>query len=120
MFSDRHRDTDYRWSGPIIVLDDAGEIVEIRNTAFLRAEPDMEPDQIDAGYRAFRAYMRLAGAPRLTCRYPFAAGDLVIFDNRRILHGRAAFDPQSGNRRLEGCYLDTDELHSRLRVLARP
>jgi gamma-butyrobetaine dioxygenase len=120
MFSNRHRDTDYRWSGPIIVLGDDGELIEIRNTAFLRAEPDMPAAEIDAAYGAYRAYMRLASQDNMTCRYPFAAGDLVMFDNRRILHGRAAFDPQSGTRRLEGCYLDRDELHSRLRVLARP
>ena len=56
---------------------------------------------------------------RFLCRTPFSPGDLILFDNRRMLHGRAAFDPQSGVRRLEGCYLDRDEILSRLRVLAR-
>lgn len=119
VFANRHPDTDYRWSGPIIVLDGAGTVTEIRNTSFLRAEPDMPPDDVDAAYGAFRAYMRLAADPRFVCTYPFAAGDLVMFDNRRVLHGRHAFDPQSGTRRLEGCYLDSDELRSRLRVLSR-
>ncbi|MEO1687310.1 MAG: TauD/TfdA family dioxygenase, partial [Pseudomonadota bacterium] len=63
--------------------------------------------------------MQLAASPRFVCRYPFAPGDLVIFDNRRILHGRDRFTPQTGTRRLQGCYLDTDELLSRLRVLHR-
>ena len=49
----------------------------------------------------------------------FAPGDLVGFDNRRILHGRDAFDPAAGRRRLRGCYLDHDDLFSRLRVLRR-
>jgi len=120
LFANRHRNTDYRWSGPIIRLDPMGAIAEIRNTAFLRAEPDMPDHEVDEAYRAYRAFARLAADPALICRTPFAPGDLVIFDNRRILHGREAFDPQSGSRRLEGCYLDTDELQSRLRVLNRP
>ena len=41
----------------------------------------------------------------------------MIFDNRRILHGRTAFEAQSGNRHLRGCYIDRDELRSRVRLL---
>lgn len=119
VFSNRHRDSDYRFSGPIVVLGATGEMAEIRFTAFLRAEPDMPASQVERAYRAVRLYGRLAADDRFVCRTPFAAGDLVIFDNRRILHGRDAFTQGSGNRRLEGCYLETDELLSRLRVLAR-
>ena len=53
-------------------------------------------------------------------RYPFRPGDIVIFDNRRILHGRESFEPQPGTRRrLIGAYIDTDEFYSRLRILLR-
>ncbi|MEL6643992.1 MAG: TauD/TfdA family dioxygenase [Pseudomonadota bacterium] len=119
VFSNRHRESDYRFSGPIVVLDAAGEMSEIRFTAFLRSEPDMPAGQVDRAYRAVRLYGQLAADDRFVCRTLFAAGDLVIFDNRRILHGRDAFTQGSGHRRLEGCYLETDELLSRLRVLAR-
>ncbi len=46
-------------------------------------------------------------------------GDLVGFDNRRILHGRDAFE-SGGARHLRGCYADHDDNDSRLRVLRRP
>jgi gamma-butyrobetaine dioxygenase len=49
----------------------------------------------------------------------FEAGDLVGFDNRRILHGRDAYDPGIGRRVLRGCYIDRDDVLSRLRVLRR-
>ena len=119
VFSNRHRDSDYRSTGPIVVLRPDGAISEIRFTAFLRAEPDMPASEVERAYRAVRLFGRLAADDRFVCRTPFAPGDLVIFDNRRILHGRDAFVQGKGNRRLEGCYLDTDELLSRLRVLAR-
>jgi len=46
-------------------------------------------------------------------------GQMVAFDNRRVLHGRREFDPNSGAHHLQGTYLDRDMLASRLRVLAR-
>ncbi|NRA98651.1 MAG: TauD/TfdA family dioxygenase [Rhodobacteraceae bacterium] len=117
--SNRHRTSDYRWSGPIIDLDADGVFAEMRNTSFLRAEPDMDAADVPRAYAALRKLMGFASDPAFVCRYPFATGDLVIFDNRRVLHGRDSFNPQGGVRRLQGCYLDRDELYSRLRVLAR-
>jgi len=46
-------------------------------------------------------------------------GEMVVFDNRRVSHGREQFDPQSGLRYLHGCYVDRGEFESRLRVHIR-
>jgi hypothetical protein len=46
-------------------------------------------------------------------------GDAWVFDNRRMLHARTAFDPSTGRRHLQGCYVDRDELLSRIRILER-
>lgn len=119
VFTNRHRATDYRFSGPVVETDATGRVVEIRDTGFLRFFPDMAEADIPRAYAALRRFTRLARSDRFVCRTPFAAGDLVLFDNRRILHGRDSFDQQSGIRRLEGCYLDRDEIFSRLRILAR-
>ncbi len=119
LFTNRHRETDYRFSGPIVETDADGKIVEIRNTGFLRAFPDMPDADIPRAYRALRIFTEHCRSDRFLCKTPFSPGDLILFDNRRMLHGRDSFDPQSGIRRLEGCYLDRDEILSRLRVLAR-
>ena len=119
VFTNRHRDTDYRFSGPVVETDDGGRITEIRNTGFLRFFPDMADDDIPRAYRALQLFTALCRSDRFVCKTLFKAGDLVLFDNRRMMHGRDSFDPQSGTRRLEGCYLDRDEILSRLRVLAR-
>ena len=50
-------------------------------------------------------------------RFRLTPGDIVIFDNRRLLHGRESFDPQAGERLLHGLYLDSDMLLSRARGL---
>ncbi len=44
-------------------------------------------------------------------------GDMISFDNRRILHARNAFDPSSGPRHLQGAYVDLDEFFTKYRVL---
>lgn len=119
IWSNRHRDSDYRWSAPVFSLDRAGAVTEIRGANFLRADPDMPDQDIERAYRAYRLMSAMAADPAFVCRYPFSSGDLVVFDNRRVLHGRDSFDPNGGVRRLQGCYLDRDELHSRLRILAR-
>ena len=46
-------------------------------------------------------------------------GEMVGFHNRRVLHGRRAFNPATGRRLLRGCYVDWDEVNSRIRVLSR-
>ncbi len=119
VFTNRHRQTDYRFAGPIVETDATGRVVEIRNTGFLRAFPDMAAEDIPRAYHALRIFTEHCRSDRFLCRTRFSPGDLILFDNRRMLHGRDSFDPQSGIRRLEGCYLDRDEILSRLRVLAR-
>lgn len=41
--------------------------------------------------------------------FHLTAGDVVAFNNRRVLHGRTAFDQARVSRHLEGCYVDIDE-----------
>ena len=51
--------------------------------------------------------------------FPFPiSGDVITFDNRRVLHGRSSFVlTTSEDRHLEGAYLDWDEARSRMRVI---
>ncbi len=42
-----------------------------------------------------------------------------MMDNYRVLHGRTKFDPQEGERHLQGCYIDFDSTEGRLRHLKR-
>lgn len=46
-------------------------------------------------------------------QYKMQAGDCVVFDNHRILHGRRAFDTSSGERWLKGTYVDMDSFLSK-------
>jgi gamma-butyrobetaine dioxygenase len=110
---------DIRVHAPVIRLDAAGEPVEIRYNAHIAAVFDMPADVLPSYYRAWRAIMARTRQPRYIVALKLAAGEMVVFDNRRILHGREAFDPTTGFRHLRGCYVDRGEFDSRLRILAR-
>jgi len=115
-FANRGGDTDYRWQAPIIKVDDDGQVCELRLLPFSRAPLMTEYENIEPTYRALQRFMEMANSPKYQMRYKFSAGDIVIFDNRRILHGREEFFPQSGDRELRGLYLDRDDMRSKIRM----
>ena len=55
-------------------------------------------------------------------RYKLSEGDIAVFDNLRIMHGREGYAVQAGQqggRLLYGCYMDWDEVKDKLRVLKK-
>lgn len=119
VFFNRSRDHDHRWTGPMIDHGAPGSPLTIRAFYPVRGFPAMDPADAPRAYRAAKRFHQLGADPRFQIGYPFRRGDLVGFDNRRILHGRDAFDPGIGIRHLRGTYVDHDEVYSRIRVLAR-
>lgn len=103
----------------IIDVDEDGDIVGTRLHPALLGPVDVEPDaQLDF-YRAHRELLSIASSAEMQYRFRLEAGECQVFDNRRILHARSSYDPASGHRMLQGCYVCRDDLMSRLAVLRR-
>ena len=118
-YSNRARNSDYRGWGPVVETDDAGRITGVRYNTFLRA-PLKAPVEVQRrAYKAYRAFCDRAQDPRYMMTFRYEPGDLLAFDNRRALHGRAGYDAKGGTRFIEGIYSDRDELYSRIRTLKR-
>lgn len=66
---------------------------------------------------ASNAYEKLLSSEENLYEYRLNEGECVIFDNRRVLHARKAFDATKGERWLKGAYVDDDVFFSKLRVL---
>jgi gamma-butyrobetaine dioxygenase len=113
------RSCDIRHRAPTIALDADGNVTSVRFNNWLRAALDVPEDRVESVYRALCRFWRLLREPRFQIRLKLSAGDMVSFDNARVLHGREPFDPNSGARHLQGGYLDRDLVMSRLRLLAR-
>lgn len=118
-YNNRAKTSDYRGRGPVIETDAIGSITGVRYNTFLRA-PMKAPLDIQArAYKAYRAFSLRAQSPKYQMKFRYEPGDLLAFDNRRALHGRAGYDAKGGARFIEGIYSDRDDLHSRIRTLKR-
>jgi gamma-butyrobetaine dioxygenase len=104
---------------PVIECDVRGSMSTVRfNTR--SALPSPTPaEQVSEWYLAYATFARLIREPRFIVDVSLQPGDLILFDNRRVLHGRSGYDPRAGARHLQGCYADVDSLRSRIAVLER-
>ena len=78
----------------------------------------MSPEKTKQFYRAFQRFADFIEDESLRFELTLQPGQLVMFANRRVLHGRTSFDPNSGDRHLKGTYLTLDSLKDKLRVLS--
>jgi gamma-butyrobetaine dioxygenase len=108
---------DIRIRRPLIGLDECGRTLDIRYNAHLADSFDMAAEAMIDYYRAFRVFMAQTRDPNNLVRLKLRNGEMAVFDNRRILHGRGPFDPASGYRLLNGFYVDRGEFDSRIRRL---
>ncbi len=112
-------DNDIRQRRPLISRHPDGRFDTFVFNAHIADLPDMETGLLYDFYDAYRALMQRIREPRYAVSFRLQPGEMVAFDNTRVLHGRAAFDPDSGVRHYIGYYLDRNEIDSRIRVLAR-
>ena len=74
--------------------------------------------QFESLLEATREFASLVESPEHLFEYRLQEGECIIFNNRRVLHGRRQFDSSEGERWLKGAYIDTDVFKSRYRVLS--
>ncbi|KXH68383.1 TfdA family Taurine catabolism dioxygenase TauD [Colletotrichum salicis] len=67
-----------------------------------------------------RAFQRILEQSDNVYQYRLKPGECVLFDNRRVLHGRRAFDTASGRRWLKGTYVADEDFRSALRPFLEP
>ena len=102
----------------MITLDIDGEVEGIRFTDRTLPPQDLPDHLMEKTYQAIKAFWNIVNADDMKVEYPMRSGDLHIFDNQRILHGRTGFDPGQGERHLQQCSVNRDEFHNTLRTLA--
>lgn len=77
------------------------------------------PQYVEGYYSARKLFYKLLNDPKFTFTHRSQPGDVVVFNNRRVLHSRTEFDEKAGHRLLEGAYLGSDEFADKLRALNR-
>ena len=131
-------DDDEGWhmeaSGPVIETKPGGvnrwgPVSAIRHNDLDRL-PDLPPyysslDEVDDVFyhkltNAHEAWNEILSRESMRLVIDLQPGDCVLVANQRCLHGRYAFDSSASPRVVMGCYVGTDELHSKMRRLQLP
>lgn len=80
---------------------------QVRHSYFTFAPFNRPFSEMEAWYRAYGRFSRLIRDPRSQYRAALAPGDIILYDNWRMLHGRTGFQ---GSRWMRGIYFDdTDD-----------
>ena len=121
----KFRDKDYTqeavrsFYGPAISLTKDGDYNDVRYSIATLDALDCHPDKMDAIYKALHRFGNLLHDQKYQINFRLEPGDIFSFNNRRLLHGRTEFDPNSGHRHLQGYYMDRDEIIGRLSYLKK-
>ena len=121
----KFRDKDYTqesirgFHAPAISLTKDNDYNDIRFSIATMDALDCHPDMMNKVYKAHHRFGNLLHDDRFQIKFRLNPGDIFSFNNRRVLHGRTAFDPNSGHRHLQGYYIDRDEILGRLNYLKK-
>ena len=119
----KFKDNDYTQNtirihhSPLITLTKDNDFNDIRFSVATMAAIDCPKDIMEKFYLAYRRFAELIHSSKYTVNFRLSAGDIFSFNNRRVLHGRKEFDPNTGHRHLQGYYIDRDEILGRLNFL---
>jgi len=107
---------DFVLHGKMLRLDPEGEVSAVRLGLHNISPPDLDEEDVEPFYDALRRVDKMVRDPELRIVRRLEAGELVLLDNERVLHGRESFDG-SGGRHIKNGFVDRDAFHSTWRVL---
>lgn len=142
-FVKQREGADMIYRRPHIVLDDVGDIVTVNWSPPFEGPLSVSPALVEPYYRAYGVFERMLDnslpeeygeeldtdlemrlreyAERYTWQRRLEEGDILVFNNSRLLHGRRGFEftGDNGGRHLLGCYTNIDDTLNKYRVLRR-
>ena len=105
--------------GELIELDKDGDYKQVRYSTRVDYVPPLETEMLKIFYQSRKLLSELYCSSEFELKFKLQPGDIMMFDNHRLLHGRTAYDANEGMRHLQGCYLEFDATDGKLRHLAR-
>lgn len=107
----------FEYQHPIIQIDSDGDITSVRLLDRGMAPVDCALDQVQPFYDALREFLDLSYGGHGMIEFRLQSGDVLVFNNQRLMHGRTAFDPSKSERHIRSFSVDLDEFYSRLRII---
>lgn len=103
----------------MIESDHTGKVTGIAYSPRLDYLPLLENDQLVIFHRARQRLGQLLSSPEFEWRFRLEPGQLQMFHNTRVLHGRTGYDATEGLRHLQGAYIDLDAPKGRYKAMKR-
>ena len=97
---------------PILRHDHEGRLIQVTFNNYDRAPMRLAEPQMTQLYSGIRYLDTLFNSSNFQWRYQLEPGEMLVFDNWRLLHGRGAFH---GKRKMAGAYLNREDYLSALR-----
>jgi trimethyllysine dioxygenase len=94
---------------PIFRHNSKKELSQVSFNNYDRAEFRMENELMLKFYEAITQFDNLANNIEYQWRHILKPGELLIFNNWRVLHGRGSFQ---GKRKMAGCYINMEDFES--------
>jgi gamma-butyrobetaine dioxygenase len=115
----RSKDAELFAERPLIQLSCRGAVAAVHYNSRSVAPLRLAARDAPAFYAAYRRFAALLRDPQYQLTLRMKAGDLAVFDNQRILHGRTGFSSARHPRHLRGCYLTRDSVYGEAALLRR-
>jgi alpha-ketoglutarate-dependent taurine dioxygenase len=127
-----HKENYYRTTRPVLEVPDNATSPDDRTLTHVNYSPPFQgpyhinpsespewSEKMKEYLSAIREFEKRIEDPERIFELKLESGQCVIFENRRVLHARRAFDTTSGERWLAGAYVDEDAVHSKMFTLRR-
>ena len=98
---------------PVFKIDSNNEILQVTFNNYDRGSFRIDNDSTIKFYEAIRKFDYYANSKDYQWRYILKPGEMLVFDNWRLLHGRGEFN---GSRKMAGCYLNKEDFDSICRM----
>jgi alpha-ketoglutarate-dependent taurine dioxygenase len=115
----RSKDAELYAERPLIQLSCSGEVSAVHYNNRSIAPLRLATREVAPFYSAYRRLAGLLRDARFHLQLHLGDGEIVVFDNQRILHGRTAFSSAKFPRHLRGCYLTRDSVFSEAALARR-
>nr|CAB3225134.1 gamma-butyrobetaine dioxygenase-like [Phallusia mammillata] len=109
----------YETRKPVIEVDYDDQIVAVHFNTGLDATLRVRENCVMPFYNAHKKLWKIITRPELRFTHRMVPGDMLVFNNRRVAHGREAFVPHGGTRLLQSAYVNVEDFRSKYMVLGR-
>ena len=113
---DSHRQYYLSHITPILKFNKEGKVSDVY-FSHKNFKPNLTFDKVESFYEAYQTFFNYLKSSDYQYCFRLKAGDCLMVQNFRILHGRKAYDANYGSRHLEGGFLDWEYFKARQNFL---